>query len=68
MFETMPLAWMLIGFNVPVLAIFVYRRISERPPFSRSLAALTQISVIVVNCMIPFRDDILRYISYYAGN
>lgn len=56
-----PLTEFLVGFNALFLAVFVYRRIRERPPLPGPLSFLAQSSFIAVNCMILFPEEVALY-------
>jgi hypothetical protein len=64
---SVPVLWLLAGFNALFLAAFLYRRIRTSPPLPRSLSILAQIVFIAVNCLFFFREDAQRYLNWLTG-
>jgi hypothetical protein len=64
---SVPVLWILVGFNALFLLAFFYRRIRSRPPLTRSLSYLAQGVFIAVNCLFLFQDDVQRYFNWLTG-
>ena len=64
---SVPVLWILVGFNALFLVAFLYRRIRSRPPLPRSLSYLAQGVFVAVNCLFFFQDDAQRYLNWLTG-
>ena len=64
---SIPVFWLLAGFNALFLGAFLYRRLRSRPQLPRSLSYMAQSVFVAVNCLFFFQDDAQRYFNWLTG-
>jgi hypothetical protein len=59
-----PVIWVLIGFNAVFIGVFVFRRVTGRPPLAGPLALLSQGLFVAVTCLFFFQEDAQQLLNW----
>ena len=64
---SVPVIWVLLGFNAVFLGVFVYRRVTGRPPLAGPVAFLSQGIFVAVTCLFFFQEDAQQLLNWLIG-